>query len=148
MNTLRTALIVSFLLGITSNHAFATEWWSGFAMGTSEYTVTDDKGNELYIACPSEDGEYVRATATIAGTRYSSQQGDGFNVIVDGYTNTNPFDTYCRLCGEDFPNFWDSLRNARTLQVSAGGQTVKLPTTNIGVLPALGDPANTCQSAW
>ena len=33
MNTLRTALIVSFLLGITSNHAFATEWWSGFAMG-------------------------------------------------------------------------------------------------------------------
>lgn len=148
MRSFRTTLILSFLLGITINQAVASEWWSGFEMGTTEYSVSDDNGNELYIACPSEEGEYIRATATINGQRFSSQQGSGFDVIVNGYTSSNPFDTYCRLCGQAFPGFWEDLRNARTLQVSAGGQTVKLPTNNIGILQALSDPENTCQSAW
>ncbi|MDH4567192.1 hypothetical protein E8E95_10925 [Pseudomonas sp. BN414] len=143
-------LLLCSLLAGTGAHAGTYEWTSGWGMGVSEHLVDDGNGNELNISCPDheEDG-YVRAHASIGGRQYSSDEGNGFDVIVDGETYSNPFFTDCRVCGTNFPGFWEALRKANNLKLAAGGQTVNLPTKSISsVLQPLGSPENSCHSAW
>lgn len=146
------AKILMFCCVLTCASAYAdtNEWTSGWGMGVSEHLVDDGNGNELNISCPDyeEDG-YVRAYAKIGGRQYSSDEGNGFDVIVDGETYSNPFFTDCRACGANFSGFWEALRKANNLKLAAGGQTVNLPTRNItSVLQPLGSPENSCNSAW
>lgn len=143
-------LLLCSLLTCASAHAGTYEWTSGWGMGVSEHLVDDGNGNELNISCPNheEDG-YVRAYASIGGQQYSSDEGNGFDVIVDGDTYSNPFFTDCRACGANFPGFWEALRKANNLKLAVGGQTVNLPTQNINtVLQPLYSPENSCNSAW
>ncbi len=143
-------LLLCSLLAGTGAHAGTYEWTSGWGMGVSEHLVDDGNGNELNISCPDyeEDG-YVRAYASIGGRQYSSDEGNGFDVIVDGETYSNPFFTDCRVCGTNFPGFWEALRKANNLKLAAGGRTVNLPTKNISsVLQPLGSLENSCHSAW
>lgn len=86
MNT-KTLLMVA-LSGLAANTASAGTniWTSGWAMGTAEYAVDDGNGNELVIACPSDEDRYVSASATVSGRGYSSEDGRGFDLIVDGKT--------------------------------------------------------------
>lgn len=150
----RITLLLCGLLACTSANAGTYEWTSGWGMGVSEHMVDDGNGNELNISCPNyeEDGA-VRAYATIAGKQYSSQDGAisedrGFDVIVDGEHYSNPFFTDCRVCGANFPAFWQALRQANRLQLVGGGQTINLPTKNIAaVLAPLDSPENSCSSA-
>lgn len=143
-------LLLCSLLACPGAYAGTYEWTSGWGMGVSEHLVDDGNGNELNISCPDyeEDG-YVRAYAIIGGRQYSSDKSNGFDVIVDGETYSNPFFTDCRVCGANFPGFWAALRKANNLKLAAGGQTVNLPTKNISsVLQPLGSPENNCHSAW
>lgn len=119
-------------------------------MGTNEYAVDDGNGNELVIACPAEDGRHVSASTTVNGQVYRSEDGKGFDLIVDGRTFSNPFYTDCRACSSIFAHtFWSALRQAKRLQVSAQGKVIKLTTQNLKtVLPALNDKNNSCQAAW
>ena len=127
------------------------EWTAGWGMGVSEHLVDDGNGNELNISCPDyeEDG-YVSAYATISGKQYSSSDDPGFDVIVDGKTYTNPFYTGCRACGDILRNeFWEALRKANRLQLSAEGRTINLPTKNIAqVLKPIDSQENSCRSEW
>lgn len=146
-----TTLGAIILLLATSAQAGTYEWTSGWGMGTSEHLVDDGNSNDLNISCPDyeEDG-HVRAYATINGKQYSSNDQPGFDVIVDGKTYSNPFFTGCRACGDIFRNeFWEALRKANRLQLSAEGHTINLPTKNIDkVLKPINSPENSCQSEW
>lgn len=119
-------------------------------MGANEYAVEDGNGNELVITCPAEDGRYVSASTTVNGQVYRSEDGQGFDLIVDGKTFRNPFYTDCRACSSIFTHdFWGALRQAKRLQVSAQGKVITLTTQNLKtVLPALNDKNNSCQAAW
>ncbi|PAU63661.1 hypothetical protein [Pseudomonas indica] len=142
------SLILSSIITPTA-WAGTYEWTSGWGMGVSEYLVDDGNGNELVIACPDDDSEYVSASATVNGRNYSSKSEQGFDVVVDGKVFTNPFFTECRACGTNFPEFWEALRNANNLYLQTEGMTVRLPTRNIKrELPSLDDEGNTCRSAW
>ncbi|AZE62696.1 MULTISPECIES: hypothetical protein [Pseudomonas fluorescens group] len=67
-------------------------------MGTTDYAVDDGNGNELVIACPTDDGRYVSASATVNNKEYSSEDRQDFDLIVDGKTFHNPLYTDCRAC--------------------------------------------------
>lgn len=88
-------LLVSLLGWATASTTFAGtyEWTSGYAQGVAEHLVDDGNGNELNISCPDDDESPVTAYASIAGKQYSSNQSNGFDVIVDGVTYSNPFFT-------------------------------------------------------
>ncbi|QLF94883.1 hypothetical protein HW090_17515 [Pseudomonas sp. ABC1] len=141
--------LLGFLIVVTAQ-AGTYEWTSGWAMGTTEYLVDDGNGNELNISCPDDEDRYISAFATIQGKRYSSDEGAGFDVIVDGELYSNPFNTDCRVCADIFKHaFWEDLYRANRLQITADGQTVNLPVKNIGnVLLPLNDPYNSCRVAW
>ncbi|HCK5508815.1 TPA: hypothetical protein N0J71_001270 [Pseudomonas aeruginosa] len=144
-------LLLASLLGwLATSTTFAgtSEWTSSYTQGVEEHLVDDGHGNQLNITRPDDDESPVSAYATLAGKRYASEK-DGFDVIVDGTTFSNPFYTDCEACSSSFPGFWAALRKARTLQLSAGGQTVKLPTQNLPqVLQPLTSKKNLCRSAW
>ena len=143
-------LMLCCVLTCASAYADTYEWTSGWGMGVSEHLVDDGNGNELNISCPhyEEDG-YVPAHAQNGGPQYSADEGNGFDVIVDGETYSNPFFTDCRACGANFSGFWEALRKANNLKLPADGQTANLPTKNItSVLHPLGSPENSCNSAW
>ncbi|WP_152224110.1 hypothetical protein [Pseudomonas sp. SCB32] len=145
-------LLLTALLGTllsSATQAGTYEWTSGFAQGVTEHLVDDGNGNGLNISCSSDDGQAVRAYASIAGQEYSSESDEGFDVIVDGVTYSNPFFTDCHACGSNFPGFWAALRRANNLQITAHGKTVKLPTKNLSreLLP-LSSQENACKSAW
>lgn len=148
---LRTTYLILTLAASSYVHSANYEWSSGWGMGVSEYQVDDGNSNRLLISCPDyeEDG-YIHAFSTINGKKYDSEEDAGFNVIIDGETYQNPFFTDCRVCGENFRNaFWESLRNANQLKLSAENVTIQLPTQKIkGILPAINSPENTCKSAW
>jgi len=72
-------------------------------MGTNEYAVEDGNGNELVIACPTEDGRYVSASITVNGQAYRSEDGQGFDLIVDGKTFRNPFTPTAVLAAASSP---------------------------------------------
>lgn len=133
------------------------EWTSGWASGTTEYAVDDGNRNSLLVSCPdyqdgSSTGGYVSATAMVEGKNYDSDTlsgGKGFDVIIDGEVYNNPFDTDCRVCGDLFPGFWQALRQANNLYISAGGIRSRLSTNNIeSVIVPLDSPQNSCISAW
>lgn len=145
-------LLLTALLGTllsSTTQAGTYEWTSGWGQGVTENLVDDGNGNGLNISCSSEDDQAVRAYASIAGQEYSSEEGEGFDVIVDGTTYSNPFFTDCHACGANFPGFWAALRRANNLQLSAEGKTVKLPTKNLSqTLQPLNSKKNHCRSAW
>lgn len=145
------ALLLTAILGCTVAGAALAgtyEWTSGFAQGVTENMVDDGNGNDLNISCPSDEGESLSAYATIAGKEYTSDSG-GFDVIVDGDLYNNPFYTECNVCNINFPTFWEALLKANSLQLSAGGKTVNLPTKNLKqVLLPLNYKDNACRSTW
>ncbi|OHC29807.1 MAG: hypothetical protein A2Y50_01330 [Pseudomonadales bacterium RIFCSPLOWO2_12_59_9] len=145
------ALLIALLtwMAATAANAGTNTWTSGWGMGVSEFLVDDGKGSSLNISCPDDEQGYVSGYATIGEKQYSSAEGAGFDVIVDGKTYSNPLFTDCHACGAGFPEFWKALRKADRLELAADGNVVHLPTKNIaGVLKPLLDPKNTCRSAW
>ncbi len=146
------ALLSGFAMSTTAictAHAGTYEWTSGYAQGVAEYLVDDGNGNELNISCPDDDESPVVAYATIANKEYSSDDGVGFDVIVDGTSYSNPFFTDCRACSANFPGFWSALRRANNLQISANGKTLTLPTKNLkSLLLPFDNKQNICRSAW
>ncbi|TWC70248.1 hypothetical protein FBY10_105298 [Pseudomonas sp. SJZ103] len=150
MNTKTLLMMALSCLAANTASAGTNTWTTGWAMGTTEYAVDDGNGNELVIACPSDDDRYVSASATVNGRGYSSEDGRGFDLIVDGKTFHNPFYTDCRACSSIFTHeFWGALRNANRLQFSAQGKVFNLPTENLkAVLPALNDENSSCLAAW
>lgn len=149
---MRKQILLASLLGcVATSTTFAGtyEWTSAYTQGVEEHLVDDGNGNELNISCPDDDERPVTAYASITGKQYSSDKGDGFDVVVDGTTYSNPFFTDCHVCGANFPRFWAALRKANNLQISAEGKTVKLPTKNLKkVLLPLNSKENLCRSAW
>jgi len=143
------ALTVAGLLSAGSVLASSPEWVSGWGMGITEYSVNDGRGNELYISCPDDEYEHVKAYATVNGNTKNSEDQPGFTVIVDGEVYDNPFFTDCRVCAANFEHFWGAFIKARELQIKVDGKTADLPTKNISkvVLP-LNHPENSCTSAW
>lgn len=130
----------------TSRNPGLYEWKSGWGQGTTEYFAEDGNGNKLYIACPDSEGA-VSAIATIGGVWFSSDE-EKFDVIVDGETYNNPFQTDCRVCANNFEPFWAALRKANNIRVSAAGKSAVIPTNNIGkVLPAFSSKENSCRAA-
>lgn len=119
------------------------QWGTGWGQGVTEYSAEDGNGNRLYIGCSSERA--VSAIATIGGEDFYSDD-TGFDMVVDGETYSNPFQTDCRACSDNFPYFWAALRKANNIKVSAAGKSAVIPSNGIGnVLPEFSSPDNACQ---
>ena len=139
--TLTLTLIFIPLSAIAGNQ----EWTQAASQGGTAYSVGDGKGNSLNISCSGADGSLL-AAASIEGKMFSSNDAD-IDVIVDGDTYRDPFNTHCSACTTGFPFFWNALREAKALNISASGKTASLPTKNIRkTLPPLKPKQSLCKS--
>jgi hypothetical protein len=121
------------------------DWTHATNQSGTAYAVNDGKGNSLNISCSGAEGSLL-ATADIDGKTISSDNAD-IDFIVDGDTYRDPFNTHCPACTTGFPFFWNVLREAKNLKISASGKSVILPTKNIQkALPALKPKQSLCNS--
>lgn len=125
------------------------KWKSGWGQGVTEYSSEDGNGNSLYIACPNDE-KAVSAIASINGIQYESgSPTGGFTVIVDGEEFSDPFNTDCRVCANNFPIFWEKLRKANNIKISANNSTAIIPTRDIEkTIPAFDSTDNSCRVAF
>lgn len=105
------------------------QWVSGWGQGTSEYSVTNGVGNQIYIAC--NESSPASVTVEIMGKKASPANGEETIFIIDSvpypYIHEN---AGCRVCGPNFEFFWDKLRNAKTLAVKFSDTKISSFTTN------------------
>jgi hypothetical protein len=104
-------------------------WVSGWGQGTSEYSVTNGVGNQIYIAC--NESSPASVTVEIMGKKANPASGEETVFIIDSvpypYLHEN---AGCRVCGPNFEFFWDKLRNAKTLAVKFSDTKISSFTTN------------------
>lgn len=136
MHTLTPKLLYLLMSFSVATAVTAGEWSTGWGQGTSEYIAEVDAKNGLNIAC--NDVEPVKMMATVNGKQYGSYASESFDLIIDGFRYSTPYETGSRLGANNFSSMWNELRQAKTITlVTEDGQTLSLPTTGAAdALPA------------
>lgn len=110
----------------------------GFNYQISNGGVLDNV--DLSITCDPSD--YLTIMASVDADRYGGHGYPGFSLIIDGTRYDNLF----RL-GDDFPTFWNALRNAKSLEIVTKNKQVSVPVTGLSnILPAIDAPNNYCRA--
>ena len=124
--------LLSLLLTATISKAEPVgRWWSGWAMGTSEYGYSDGSGNKVLISC--SDGSGTSVAAFFSGR--SVRPGDKIVFSVDGERvefladNLGQVATASRVDSSNFQYLWAKMRRGSRLQVFSAGQSASYPLT-------------------
>lgn len=133
MNYLRKTLTLGTLSVLAAASAAEAEpigrWWSGWAMGTSEYGFNDGAGNKVLISCSEDTGTSI--AVYFAGR--SSRSGDRIVFSVDGdkvdfvADRSGQVATASRVDSSNFQYLWDKMRKGNRLQVLSGGRSASYP---------------------
>lgn len=133
MNSLRICIALGALPLITIASAARAEpvgrWWSGWAMGTSEYGFNDGAGNKVLISCSDDTGTsiavYFGGKSPRPGDRVVfSVDGDKVDFVID---RLGQVATTSRVDSSNFQYLWGKMRKGGRLQVSAGGRSASYP---------------------
>ena len=110
---------------VNASKSNENQWVSGWGQGTSEYSVSNGVGNQIYIAC--NESSPASVTVEIMGKIANPANGEQTVFIIDSvpypYEHEN---AGCRVCGPNFEFFWDKLRNAKTLAVKFSNTKISL----------------------
>lgn len=105
------------------------EWWSGWAMGTSEFGYTDHSGNKLLISCSDDSGTSI--SVQVDGR--TPKEGDNLIFVVDGdkvefmANDMGQVPTFSRVDSSNFQYLWGKLRTGSQLTVSFSGNSAIYP---------------------
>lgn len=145
---MKNKLVISFLLASvltpSFSHAFGNpdSWVSGYAQGTSEYTILGKGQSQLYLACDSSGSQ----PATIIFTDVNGQQvrmdsGQTLAMRIDNAEEVNISESESHVGSDNVMWAWNKLRTGKRVVVSGSG--VKPATFTLAgaaaVLPAFGD---------
>jgi len=123
---------ISLLMAATASQAEPLgRWWSGWAMGTSEYGYTDGAGNRVLISCSDDTGTSI----SVYFSGRPSRPGDDVTFSVDGDRiefvgdDLGQVTTASRVDSENFKYLWAKMRQGTRLQVFAAGRSASYPLT-------------------
>ena len=119
----KTTISIAALSVLLSPSTFAfgskTEWTSGYAQGTSEYTVLGTGQSALYFACSPDSAAFVQFTDQ-QGNQYSSIGLEGksiaFYAVIDGEEYILN-DVQSDAGASNFSVAWDALRKGKKLVI-------------------------------
>ena len=123
---------ISILMTATASHAEPLgRWWSGWAMGASEYGYTDSAGNKVLISCSDDTGTSISVYFSGRPSRprdniVFSVDGDRVEFVGDGLGQVT---TASRVDSENFQYLWAKMRQGTRLQVFAAGRSASYPLT-------------------
>lgn len=125
---MKNKLVISFLLASvltpSVSHAFGNpdSWVSGYAQGTSEYTILGKGQSQLYLACDSSGSQ----PATIIFTDVNGQQvrmdsGQTLAMRIDNAEEVNISESESHVGSDNVMWAWNKLRTGKRVVVSGSG---------------------------
>lgn len=110
-------IFLFFFVGIVINFsAVAKDWKSSYQMGVMEYFIDDGKGNKILLSCPDE--KLGNIIATINSKYPNPKLGEKLTFFIDGQSmGDNHKNEDCRACASAFIDFYEKLRNAKSISV-------------------------------
>jgi hypothetical protein len=145
---MKNKLIISFLLASvltpSVSHAFGNRdsWVSGYAQGTSEYTILGKGQSQLYLACDSSGSQPATIIFTdVNGHRVRMDSGQTLTMRIDNAEEVNISESESHVGSDNVMWAWNKLRTGKLVVVAGSG--VKPATFTLAgaaaVLPAFGD---------
>ncbi|MBK1889295.1 hypothetical protein Undi14_04565 [Undibacterium sp. 14-3-2] len=119
--------------------AFAAEgrWTQGYGQGNLEYFI-DQKGMQLYIGCPTQNGSAEAASSVSLRRLSDNKEIKQFTIIVNGISYDAPFDADSHVGAQNFLSLLDGLRKTNAV-VKFGNQSMTFPKSNAAtVIPVYG----------
>ncbi|MBC3878443.1 hypothetical protein H8K38_11525 [Undibacterium sp. FT79W] len=119
--------------------AFAAEgrWTQGYGQGNLEYFI-DQKGMQLYISCPTQNGSAETASSVLLHRLSDNKEIKQFTIIVNGISYDAPFDADSHVGAQNFLSLLDGLRKTNAV-VKFGNQSITFPKSNAAtIIPVYG----------
>ncbi|ELN2578741.1 hypothetical protein RY966_004529 [Enterobacter kobei] len=145
---MKNKLIISFLLASvltpSVSHAFGNRdsWVSGYAQGTSEYTILGKGQSQLYLACDSSGSQPATIIFTdVNGHQVSIDSGQTLTMKIDNEEEANISESESHVGEDNLMWAWNKLRTGKRVIVSGTGAKPAVFTLKgaAGVIPAFGD---------
>lgn len=145
---MKTKLIISALLASalipSASQAFGNcdSWVSGYAQGTSEYTILGKERSQLYLACDSSGSQPATIIFTdVNGHQVRMDSGQTLTMKIDNAEEADISESESHVGSDNVMWAWNKLRTGKRVVVSGSG--VKPATFTLAgadaVLPAFGD---------
>lgn len=145
---MKNKLIISFLLASvltpSVSHAFGNRdsWVSGYAQGTSEYTIPGKGQSQLYLACDSSGSQPATIIFTdVNGHQVIMDSGQTLTMKIDNEEEANISESDSHVGEGNLMWAWNKLRTGKRVIVSGTGAKPAVFTLKgaAGVIPAFGD---------
>ncbi|QHM75743.1 MULTISPECIES: hypothetical protein [Enterobacteriaceae] len=145
---MKNKLIISFLLASvltpSVSHAFGNRdsWVSGYAQGTSEYTILGKGQSQLYLACDSSGSQPATIIFTdVNGHQVSMDSGQTLTMKIDNEEEASISESDSHVGEGNLMWAWNKLRIGKRVIVSGTGAKPAVFTLKgaAGVIPAFGD---------
>ncbi|HDR2619482.1 TPA: hypothetical protein QCI71_000313 [Enterobacter chuandaensis] len=145
---MKNKLIISFLLASvltpSVSHAFGNRdsWVSGYAQGTSEYTILGKGQSQLYLACDSSGSQPATIIFTdVNGHQVSIDSGQTLTMKIDNEEEASISESDSHVGEGNLMWAWNKLRTGKRVIVSGTGAKPAVFTLKgaAGVIPAFGD---------
>ncbi|MBL5841200.1 hypothetical protein JBO41_23165 [Enterobacter asburiae] len=145
---MKNKLIISFLLASvltpSVSHAFGNRdsWVSGYAQGTSEYTILGKGQSQLYLACDSSGSQPATIIFTdVNGHQVSMDSGQTLTMKIDNEEEASISESDSHVGEGNLMWAWNKLRTGKRVIVSGTGAKPAVFTLKgaAGVIPAFGD---------
>lgn len=117
-------------------------WASGFAQGTSEYTILGKEQSQLYLACDSSGSQPATIIFTdVNGHQVSMDSGQTLRMKIDNEEEASISESDSHVGEGNLMWAWNKLRTGKRVIVSGTGAKPAVFTLKgaAGVIPAFGD---------
>lgn len=140
--TLSQSIVASLIF--TSTLTMAAPWQSGYSNGNDFYASTDKSGSVKFVL--SCDG-FATTAAEIVNARSNKQLAYNYaipgvtvmSVTIDGQSYPAPFSQEVYNTPQKFSAFYNTFRNARSLEMTVGKKSYTFPTEGLKqAFPAYG----------
>lgn len=117
-------------------------WTSGYAQGTTEYTILGKGQSQLYLACESTGSQAVTIIFTdVNGHQVGMDGGQKLTMKIDNEEEANISESESHVGSDNVMWAWNKLRSGKRVIVSGTGAKPAAFTLNgtAAVIPEFGD---------
>ncbi|MEP9232402.1 hypothetical protein ABKT30_09695 [Enterobacter hormaechei] len=120
----------------------ADAWTSGYAQGTTEYTILGKGQSQLYLACESTGSQAVTIIFTdVNGHQVGMDVGQKLTMKIDNEEEANISESESHVGSDNVMWAWNKLRSGKRVIVSGTGAKPAAFTLNgtAAIIPEFGD---------
>lgn len=149
---LRKLAALSFVLvlasGCNKSQPTQAEWKKGRDDGVQGWSINQlvNTKNAMIVASCQYSNVPASVDLFVDGKRIDEKK---IKYKIDGSAyDGDHIDSDCKVCSDNFANFWEKLKSAKSVEVNFDGNTEFFNITNNSNLPNIGGADSVCQTSY